>query len=130
FKLSQRDDDVQVSKSETRSDDDVAARVIASLVNQYLLDLANSLHHRLLRRLGGNTPKIFRRYFPFHNVADVRVRFYFSCSVDGNFVLRIRDPFRDDQARQSSDFAGLRVNINAQFPGGTDALLRCREKRV
>ena len=61
-----------------RAADDFARAILELLVNHFLLDLANALHHRLLGGLRGDAAEIPRRHFHFHCVARFRVGFDFA----------------------------------------------------
>ena len=74
FKFAQIEDDVRPVETSHGSTDDLARAILKLLVNHFLFGLANSLHHRLLRRLCRDTPEILRCDFYFHNVAYVYVR--------------------------------------------------------
>src|SRR2546423_1869900 len=92
--------------------DDLAGAVLELLINHFLLDLPNALHHRLLRRLGRNPAKVLRRYFNFHLATDRGVRIDPLRLRNGNLVGRIRDVVDDEQLRQGPDLAGLRIDID------------------
>ena len=91
FKFPKVENDIGAIETTHRSADDFASTIFELLVNHFLFDLANSLHHRLLRSLCSNATKISRCHFHLDRVTDTRVRLDFACSRKFDLVLWIAD---------------------------------------
>ena len=88
------------------------------------------MHHSLLGRLRGDAAKISRRHFHFDGVPDVDVRFDLTRFRKFDLILWITDVIDDHQVGERTDFAGFRVDIDAQVARRADALFRGREQGV
>ena len=75
FEFSEVENHIGAIEAPDRAAHDLARAILEFLVNHFLLDLADALHHRLLRGLGGDAAEIFRRHFHFDGLADLRVWF-------------------------------------------------------
>ena len=71
FKFPKIENDIGAIEAPDRAADDFARAILELLVDHLLLDLADALHHRLLRGLRGDASEIFRRHFDFDSFADV-----------------------------------------------------------
>ena len=126
FKLAQIENHIGTIEPAHRAAHDLTGPVLELLVNHFFLDLANPLHHRLLRRLRGDAAKILRRHFHFHCVTDFRLRLDSSRLGERDIVLRILNVVHHEQIGERADLAGLRVDVDAQVARGADAFLRSR----
>ena len=118
FEFSEIENHIRAIETPDRSADDLARAILELLINHFFLDLADALHHRLLRGLGGDASKILRRHFHFHFVADRRVRIDLARLGNGNLVRRIGDVIDHEQFGQGADLAGLRIDIDAKIARG------------
>ena len=96
FELAEIEDHIGTVETPHGAADDLARAILELLVNHFLLDLADALHHRLLRGLGRDAPEVFRRHFDFHFTADGGVRIDPACLGYGDLVGRIRDLVDDE----------------------------------
>ncbi len=129
FKFSKIENHVRAIEPAHRAAHDFAGAILELLVNHFLLDLADTLHHRLLGGLRRDASKILRGDFHFNRVADLHLRFELASPAERDLILGIRHVLDHDQVRQRPDVAGLRIDVDPQIAGGADAFLRRRKQR-
>ena len=130
FELAKIENHVGAIEAAHRPAHDFTGAILKFLVNHFLLDLTNALHHRLFRGLRGDPAKISRRYFHLDGVADFCVRLDLLRLAQGNFVLRIPDVINHHEVRECADIASSRINVDAQIARRPDAFFRRREQCV
>src|SRR3954470_21471503 len=60
FELAEVENHIRAVEAANRAADNLAGAILELLVDHLLLDLADALHHRLLRRLRGNAAEVLR----------------------------------------------------------------------
>ena len=108
----------------------ISPAILEFLVNHFLLDLADALHHRLLRRLRGDASKILRRHFHLDRVANVCALFKIARLGQRNFVLRIRDVLDHHHVGERADVARLWINVDAEIARCAHTFFGGREQGV
>ena len=112
FEFAQIENHIGAIEAADCSTDNLARAVLELLINHFLLDLANALHHRLFRCLRGDPSEILRRDFHLDFTANGRVRVKFARLGKRNLICRVRYIFDHEQFRQSADFAGLWIDVD------------------
>ena len=130
FEFTEIENHIGAIEAAYRPADDFAGAILELLINHFLFDLANPLHHRLFRGLGGDAAEIARRHFHFDGVANLRVRLDLARFAERDFVLWILDIFNYQKIGQRTDVARSRIDVDPQIAGRADAFLRSRKERV
>src|SRR5207248_4811780 len=125
LEFSKIENHVRAIEAAHRAADDYAGAVLKLLINHFLFDLPNALHHRLLGGLRGDASKISRRHFHLDSVADFRVQFDPARLGERDLVLRICHLVDHNEVGEGADVAAPRVDVDPQITGGADAFLRC-----
>ena len=129
FKFSKVENYIGAIEPAHRAADNLARTILEFLVDHFLLDLTNALHHRLLGGLRGDASEILWCDFNFDRVADFHPRFESLRAGERDFILRITDVLDDHETCERADVPGLRVDVDPHIARGADAFLRRREQR-
>ena len=71
--LAQVQNHIRAIEAPDRAAHDLARAILEFLVDHFLLDLADALHHRLLSGLGSDAAEVFRCYLHFDSFTNLRV---------------------------------------------------------
>ena len=116
FEFSKVQNYIRAIKAPNRATYDFSGAILELLVDHFLFDLTNALHHCLFGGLCCDAPKIARGHFHLDGVAHFGVRLDLARFGELDFVLRIAHMINYEQIRERADFAGLRVDVDPQIP--------------
>ena len=128
LELAQVDKDVATLEPSYGSADDIPGTILELVVDHFLLRLAQALHHRLLRGLGGNPPEVCRGDIDLDFVFDDDSGLEPSSRENVDLVVGIIDAVTHDQRGKRADVSLVRIDVNPHLTSRSDTLARGRQK--
>ena len=127
LEFSEIDDHIRAVKAPHRAADNLARAILELVINHLLFRLADALHHRLLRGLRGDAPKVLRRDRHLDFLAELDVALEHLRRLMRDLVVFVLHLLHDRQLGESLDLARLRIDLDAQILRRTHGFAGRRE---
>src|SRR5882724_9254006 len=121
--LAKIDDDVAAFEAPYGAGKDIAGATLELFEHHVLLDLANTLKHRLLGGLRGDAAKVLRGDLNFDVLAELRVRKTTAGVCQRDLIVIVDNVLEGQLLRESPNHARLAVDLDAEIARGTDTFL-------
>ena len=115
FTTAKVNDDVAIFSPLHGAVDDFANTVLKFVIHAVTFGIAHLLHNHLLGRLRGDATELDGRQRLGDIITDLRRRVFLRCFFQGNLSGVILNNLSHHQQPVESGFAGLRINLGANF---------------